>query len=616
MIRSLVILALVPVFAFAQWPGDTSTGFPIANAGSEQVGPKIRTDADGNSYVCWLDNKNGGYDTYVQKLDWSGNEQWAHDGVLVADTAFSSTQDYGFTVGRDGNAYVCYRDAANGISVQKISPSGSLLWGSGISVTTGSGSFNSPKITVQENGQIVAGWSTSTGFSLRRVNPNGTLAGTELAHAETGHAITLSDITFGDNGTVIALWTRGFTTNFMSSKYLYAQKYDELNVALWNGATPTKVYAPTGSPYGSQGGSVQNGTFPTMTPDFEGGFVIAWYENAGPRQAYVQHVGPDGIPKFGGFTANTGPAVQVDATRIALGASLAYDPWTRSYFVACATSLASPQGTYKVVAQKFDKTGTPQWGAGAVEVMPNNTFQKSFVQCAMSGNGLSVFGFDARSGTTGVVFSAGVDPTGALLFGNPVETQVYSVNSGKARLDSVLGPQGDALMVWTDGGTGSGDVFGARMWGSGAVGNGTHRVTGTINADDYVGYLPYLTWNVVVRQGATTEPHLVRTNALGEFSFDTNLTGAANVEIKGPHWLRRVVPVADLSTASMAVSVINGDSIPDNVIDLSDYTDVVVAFNATPYDANWSTNADLNGDRVVDLTDYTILVVNFNSVGE
>ncbi|MCE9558763.1 MAG: hypothetical protein K8R88_07405 [Armatimonadetes bacterium] len=64
------------------------------------------------------------------------------------------------------------------------------------------------------------------------------------------------------------------------------------------------------------------------------------------------------------------------------------------------------------------------------------------------------------------------------------------------------------------------------------------------------------------------------------------------------------------------ISLLNGDCNADNVVDLTDYTVIVVAFNALPSSSNWDATADLNRDEVVDLTDYTIVVTNFNQVGD
>jgi len=68
--------------------------------------------------------------------------------------------------------------------------------------------------------------------------------------------------------------------------------------------------------------------------------------------------------------------------------------------------------------------------------------------------------------------------------------------------------------------------------------------------------------------------------------------------------------------ATTTVPMYNGDCDANNVIDLTDYTTVALAFNADPNAGNWNVTADLNRDDIVDLTDYTIVALNFNRVGD
>ncbi|MCE9557974.1 MAG: S8 family serine peptidase [Armatimonadetes bacterium] len=113
----------------------------------------------------------------------------------------------------------------------------------------------------------------------------------------------------------------------------------------------------------------------------------------------------------------------------------------------------------------------------------------------------------------------------------------------------------------------------------------------------------------------------------GAFSFTTSQSGTFTLKASGRHWLRKAVAgvntSADVSGLSFACA--NADIAHDNVIDLSDYTYLVVNFNKTSGDSDWNTpdgsgvtpaDSDLNGDSVVDLSDYTVLVVNFNMTGD
>jgi hypothetical protein len=70
----------------------------------------------------------------VQRL--RGIKQLGSNGVLVGDSALSSTTDYGFAIDAIGNAVIAYRDDGNvsggavHTKVQKVDPAGNLLWGS------------------------------------------------------------------------------------------------------------------------------------------------------------------------------------------------------------------------------------------------------------------------------------------------------------------------------------------------------------------------------------------------------------------------------------------------------------------------------------------------------
>ena len=60
----------------------------------------------------------------------------------------------------------------------------------------------------------------------------------------------------------------------------------------------------------------------------------------------------------------------------------------------------------------------------------------------------------------------------------------------------------------------------------------------------------------------------------------------------------------------------NGDCNGDNVVDLTDYTIVIEAFDSLEGDGKWNPQADLNEDGAIDLTDYVLVLLNFNAVGD
>ncbi|MCE9559772.1 MAG: hypothetical protein K8R88_12580 [Armatimonadetes bacterium] len=166
-----------------------------------------------------------------------------------------------------------------------------------------------------------------------------------------------------------------------------------------------------------------------------------------------------------------------------------------------------------------------------------------------------------------------------------------------------------------------------------AVLNGTTRgyvailqspVSGTVNLLEYNPTQLGLPVSFEVRglDNSLLQSGTVAIGAGGTITFNLlpSLRGQnGKVFVRASHWLRKQVYSGVFSPAGIqfgSVSLTNGDSNADNVIDLTDYTTIVVTFNAVPSSGNWDPSADLNGDGVVDLSDYTTLVTNFNLAGD
>ncbi|MCE9558464.1 MAG: hypothetical protein K8R88_05885 [Armatimonadetes bacterium] len=125
----------------------------------------------------------------------------------------------------------------------------------------------------------------------------------------------------------------------------------------------------------------------------------------------------------------------------------------------------------------------------------------------------------------------------------------------------------------------------------------------------------YLGMPITVTVGTNTQSTTL--DATGNFGVVLPSAGISDVFTKLPLGLTKKTSAVDLGSAAAITPLhTNGDCNNDNVVDLSDYTVLVTAFNALPTSGNWDARADLNGDLVVDLTDYTRLVLNFNAIGD
>ncbi|MGH7133088.1 MAG: GC-type dockerin domain-anchored protein [Phycisphaerales bacterium] len=374
--------------AFGQWPTSSSTPLAIGDGEGEQNQSLLAVAPDGSTYVMWHDNRPpGGYNPTIQRLNAAGVEQWAHNGLTLADTTYTATLTYiALSVDSSGNAIAAYGDNSSGtfqVAVQKISPAGVKLWGPNGVAIPNSASATGVKVTSVANGDVVVGF-TANGGHIQRIGPNGELVGAMLDVVETGHVVFVSELRGSTNGAFVALFTRSFGTNYQTTaKYLYVQKYDVNNVPQWPtdaGAIGSLLYGPTGAPYTAQGGSIQSGTFPTFVSDGAGGAVFSWYETGGYRKNFVQHVRPNGALRYPapGLPASpryfTGPGTLPAAATIGLDISADYLPVTDEIVATWRETNNGAQSNDTVYAQKFGggdgNAETLLWGADGVVVRP------------------------------------------------------------------------------------------------------------------------------------------------------------------------------------------------------------------------------------------------------
>lgn len=491
--RFALLAALAAALPFsvasAQWSVNPAANLAVADQSNEQVQPKIRATPDQGCWISWFDNASGGYDVRVQKLSAEGVEQLTHNGVLVADRSFSSTVDYDLAVDADGNALVAFNDdrgGGNNITVSKVSPTGQLLWGStGVRVTINPASANNPHVTVLTNGEVVVGWTGSGNFFLQKLNSAGVPQWGALGVnvAESGRLLTLSDLKPGASGSVIALWVRTLTTNFLSAKGLSVQRFSNAGIPIWNAGAPVQIYTPTTT---GTVRSIQNGYFPTMLADTRGGAVIGWYDNGTTRNAWVQHVSADGSLRFPaeGFAASTGSTLR-------LSAALAYNG--SDYFMGYKTSNAA-QSQWGYRLQRIDAEGSRRWGGDGVEILPLSGRQTSFDRTLARECTAQVFLFEDCCGNGGRVLAWQTDSTGALNWPvSPVE--VNSASTPKARLDVAQTSTGVAVLAWTDGPSGSGDVLAQNVNPAGTLGfvaplpSADFDASGVVDPDDLSSYI-------------------------------------------------------------------------------------------------------------------------------
>lgn len=419
----------------------------LANLAGEQVQPKAASVVDAADYVAWFDNASGGYDVRLQRLDARGNETFAHNGLLIADRNFSSTQDYGLATDAAGHALLAFRDDRFGgvrITAQRIAPDGSMPWGpGGVQFANGSDFVASPKIAATSDGHVVVAWTNESTVRLQRLDASGNVLWmSDVVLSDPNASLSLCDLKPALDGGVIASWVR--SASFNSPKHLYAQRLDADGNLLW-GANHVAVF---------DGGSLQFGNFPPMVSDGSGGAVFAWYSTSGSLQCFVQRLDADGNEVF----PHNGVPVSINPLQDRVSPSAAFDSNTGETYVFWMEqrNAQSERGVY---GQRFDASGARQWGDNGVVIRPvsPSTDFRSINAAFTAGGAMASFIESAGFGND-AVRAAGLDPAGDFTW-SPAVVDVTPGGVERARLVSTAGSaSGRITLVWQHGSTGSSDL--------------------------------------------------------------------------------------------------------------------------------------------------------------
>ncbi len=457
----VIALALTMTVAtvHAQWSSSSATPLVVADRTGPQVQPKIAGITGGGFYISWFDSSTGGYDVYLQRLDAAGNEQWPHDGVLVADRDFSSTQDYGLGVDTSGNALLAFRDdrpMTIEITVSKVDPDGTLLWGTdGVQVSSGGLFVASPRVTGTSDGNIVVAWTSDSNVLTQKLDPAGTpLWGAGVALTPLAGSFSPTDIHAAESGMAIISFTHS-TGGFGSPIHLMAQKLAAADGASLWGSSHIQVYDEVG-------GSLQFGNFPPFVPDGAGGAVFAWYTSTPTLQCRVQRVLANGTEAF----AHQGIEVSTNAAQIRVSPSAAFNLATQEVFVAWREQTAG-QSQSALYAQKLDATGARQWTDNGAQLMPMATDEITDVTTLVMGDGALVSWIHSPSFGNDPIYAIRVDGDGAFVWGPPI-AELCILPTHSSRLVGVMGSEGFAAYAWSDGDPG--DIYAANLNGDGSLG--------------------------------------------------------------------------------------------------------------------------------------------------
>lgn len=432
------------------WSNDPAHNLVIADRGGEEVQAKILPRADGGFYVSWFDNTDGGYDLRLQRLDAAGVEQWAHNGIVVADRTYSSTTDYGFAVDTEGNALLSFQCCTQGaaderIVAARIAADGSSPWpGVGIPVSTlGEGAVVS-SIAAMSDGDAVVIWMNNNGAGrAQKLDPSGSARWGTTGVSLPGPAAGLkfiADVKPSSNGDAIIAWSN----QQGSTRILRAQKLAALDGAAQWGNDGVRV---------ADVGNLQAGYFPKMVTDGTGGVVFGYYDASGVSwNVRVQHLDADGTRLFG----SEGVLASIDATRGHYSPAVTYSAASGDTHVVWVDGQTINQQAYDgLYAQRIDAAGVRRYGDEGRVIVP-------MTQSTDGANALSQLvalsvpdGFIAAwvTGNTSVadqrISTLRLDNVGDFAWPEPVRLKTSPTST--SRLAGANSTQGYAAFTWSDG---------------------------------------------------------------------------------------------------------------------------------------------------------------------
>ena len=299
-------------------------GMPVCLYGGDQYAPKIASDRHGGAVIAWQDQRSA-MEIYAQRIDDAGTILWDTAGVAVC-TAGGYVYDLQVISNAGGEPYVAWTDQRygyNDVFVQYLDLSGAPVWQiDGVSVCDDAGSYyykNAPKIVADGLGGVVVAWWDYRGDTYnvygqhvawdgaRAWGPKGKML--VPAYSFEGPFSMISD-GFGAIILGVDLYP-GENTKLD----IYAQKVDVDGNLLW-GARGVPVSLAESYQYATK-----------LTPDGSGGAIFAW-EDYRPddmnSDIYCQRIGASGLwgnPEPEILSCADVPADQGGWVRITTGAS-------------------------------------------------------------------------------------------------------------------------------------------------------------------------------------------------------------------------------------------------------------------------------------------------------
>lgn len=231
-------LILFSIGAKAQWTTNTAVNTPIIfpPAISNGAVPSLVSDANGGAFIAW----SGSADISVQRVDAQGYTKWAQNGIVICNQSSSDILAVSDGVGGLVITWVDNRDGNYDIYAQRIDSTGNILWTpNGVAISTDVFEQNHPKIVSDNTGGAVISWTDqrkgNSDIYARRINAYGvaqwTTSGVPICIEASEQPYYRTDMVSDGTGGAIITWSDNRNGEFQFD--IFAQRIDSAGVIRW-----------------------------------------------------------------------------------------------------------------------------------------------------------------------------------------------------------------------------------------------------------------------------------------------------------------------------------------------------------------------------------------------
>ncbi|GAB4297831.1 MAG: hypothetical protein Kow0098_22520 [Ignavibacteriaceae bacterium] len=470
---SLVVFILSLIFqvsALSQWSTDPAVNLKISDLSGDQALAKIVCTSDGGCYISWFDPRTGDYAVYLQRLDPLGNKLWNEDGLLISDNPqLTFLVDYDLEVDQNDNAVLVFSDARNAgnlnVFAYLIDPAGNFLWGSNGVGLSGTTDFQpAAKVTETSDGNFVFAWvnaSDPSKIALQKLSPTGSkLWGDDPVYIEsTTEGYSNPDLVPSVNNGVIVIHTV-VTGNFPAQTVkIRATAFDANGNITW-----TNMLQDIGT--------ISSFHVPEIYSDHNNGALVSWHDDRNLdnlQSAFVQHVNSDGSVSF----PVNGTELSLKPNRHKFNPVVAFDPVTGStYAFWMETDINQNQNG--ISGQKLDASGNRLWtdnGKIFKDLSAPLTASISYLSAQMGEDRAYLFYLYAgSSGLSDIVEGFACDADGNFLWTNDFVT-FSSATQDKLQLVSAVDKFFNCKLAWGDQRTSDHGIYAQDCNPEGELGN-------------------------------------------------------------------------------------------------------------------------------------------------